>query len=92
MDTTLIDARALAALLGMNPRTLLDLASRGEIPSYRFGRCVRFDASEVQTAARRNAKLGVRARTLPSRRTSTPDERLAVADAAYAALIGQVAA
>ncbi len=43
----IMDARELALLLRVNPRTLRRLAKRGRIPFYRVGTALRFDAFSV---------------------------------------------
>ena len=49
LDATagLIDAHALAPILGISTKLIYALASRGEIPHYRMGRVVRFSPAEV---------------------------------------------
>lgn len=46
--TGLTTAAAVAAMLGISPRTVYDLAASGRLPSYRIGGSIRFDPDEVQ--------------------------------------------
>jgi len=48
----LVDSRGLAALLGVHDTTVEALAARGEIPSHRFGKALRFAPSDVLAAKR----------------------------------------
>jgi excisionase family DNA binding protein len=43
----LLDAPAVARMLGMHPETVLRLARKGELPALRFTRSWRFRASDV---------------------------------------------
>jgi excisionase family DNA binding protein len=43
----LVDSREAARLLSISPRKLWDLTSHGEIPSLKFGRCVRYRVSDL---------------------------------------------
>lgn len=43
----LLTARELADLLGFSADTILDWHERGEIPSFKLGRAVRFRESEI---------------------------------------------
>jgi excisionase family DNA binding protein len=52
----LLTARELADLLGLRPATILDMWERGELPGYKIGRAVRFDADEILTLTRREAR------------------------------------
>ena len=48
IPSRLLDAKAVAAVLGTRPNTVYELASRGDLPSYRIpGVGRRFDADEV---------------------------------------------
>jgi excisionase family DNA binding protein len=50
----LLNARELAAYLGLAPATVLDKWERGELPGFRFGRAVRFDLEEVLALGRQD--------------------------------------
>lgn len=52
--TPLIRPSELAKLLGLSESQVYRLAQRGDIPSYRAGATVRFDAAEVLAAIRRS--------------------------------------
>jgi len=52
LDQTLMTAAQLAAALQVNEKDLYRKALRGEIPSYKFGKCRRFRLSEVLEASR----------------------------------------
>ena len=45
MTTDLLDIRAVAALLGVSPRTVMRLTA---LPYYKIGRCRRYDRADVQ--------------------------------------------
>lgn len=53
MSEPLLTARELGELLGLSPATILDRWERGELPGYKIGRAVRFDAEEILTLTRR---------------------------------------
>lgn len=44
----MLTAAAVADMLGLKPRTVYDLARRGELASYRFGAALRFDHADVE--------------------------------------------
>jgi excisionase family DNA binding protein len=50
MERRLVDARMLAAVVGVSARMVLRLAERGQLPHYRIGRLVRFDVEEALAA------------------------------------------
>ena len=52
----LLTARELADLLGLKPATVLDKWERGELPGYKIGRAVRFDADEILRLTRKEAR------------------------------------
>jgi excisionase family DNA binding protein len=46
----LVDVSVVATRFGLSPWTVLRLAKRHQIPSYRAGRSYRFDLDEVEAA------------------------------------------
>ncbi len=46
----MLKASELAKLFSVSERTIYELAQRGEIPSVRIGRCVRFSLDQVAKA------------------------------------------
>lgn len=46
-DEPLLTAAEVAALLAVSPNTVLDWAESGRLPSFKLGRAVRFQRSEV---------------------------------------------
>ena len=48
----LTDAQGIADANGVSARLIQRLAQRGDIPSYRVGRLLRFDPDEVRDALR----------------------------------------
>ncbi|MBD7961505.1 helix-turn-helix domain-containing protein [Comamonas sp. Sa2CVA6] len=44
----MIDAKAVAKLLGLSERTVYELARSGRLHCYRFGAAVRFDETDVE--------------------------------------------
>jgi excisionase family DNA binding protein len=60
MAVRLVTARELADLLGLKPGTVLDKWERGELPGYKIGRAVRFDADEILALTRKEALAPVR--------------------------------
>jgi len=83
----LVDADAIAVLLNIPRGTVLDLARRQLIPSYRFSRkLIRFDKAEVCATADDKLKIN-------ARRGRRPGEgRDEDAEGAVAALVDLVAA
>jgi excisionase family DNA binding protein len=51
-DEKLVNSRELSAIVGVGDTTLEGMAGRGEIPSYRAGKALRFRPSEVIAALR----------------------------------------
>jgi excisionase family DNA binding protein len=56
----LVDAPIVADVLGVSVREVQRKAQRGELPSFRIGRLLRFSIPEVLDALRRPAKEGAR--------------------------------
>jgi len=54
--TTWLDIDALAEYLGVPKSTLYKLQQRGELPSYKLGRKLLFDASEIDSFIKRGFK------------------------------------
>jgi excisionase family DNA binding protein len=50
MTIDLLDIRAVAALLGVSPRTVMRLTA---LPYYKIGRCRRYDRADVLAFVRR---------------------------------------
>lgn len=59
MSERLYTAREIAEVIGVAPGTILDWHEAGKIPSYRFGRAVRFDLAEVLASGRPDAGRNV---------------------------------
>ena len=55
----LMTAPEIARLLRVSGRTVFALVERGELPAARFGRCVRFDPSDVKQYIERAKQKGV---------------------------------
>ncbi len=84
--TRLLTAAELAPALRLTPRTVLQMARRGDIPCHRYGRQVRFDLAAVMDgafvregrpatqAALDVAKLGLVGRTPRRKATREEDE------------------
>lgn len=51
MNTPLLTAKQVSELTAVSPASLLELARRGSLPHYRFGKSVRFALAEVLAAA-----------------------------------------
>ena len=58
MNTPLLTAKQVSELTAVSPESLLELARRGSLPHYRFGKSVRFSLTEVLTAAQVEATPG----------------------------------
>ena len=56
----LLTYRAAAKLLGVTERTLWSMVDRGELPSVRFGRCVRIDPADLRAFVNRSKLSGER--------------------------------
>ncbi len=52
--TTLLDARAIAELFGMDPTWFLKRAREGRLPHVRLGKYVRFDPIEIRAFFQRS--------------------------------------
>ena len=50
MNTPLLTAKQVSELTAVSPESLLQLARRGSLPHYRFGKSVRFALAEVLAA------------------------------------------
>jgi excisionase family DNA binding protein len=49
-EEKLVNSRELAAIVGVGDTTLEAKAARGEIPSYRIGKALRFNVADVKAA------------------------------------------
>lgn len=56
----LLTYRAAAKLLGVTERTLWSMVDRGELPSVRFGRCVRIDPADLRAFVNRSKRCDER--------------------------------
>lgn len=73
----MIDAKAVAALLGLSATKVYDLARSGALVSYRFGDAVRFDPADVE-AYKQSCRVVVRS---PDRcRDPSPSPQLVTTD------------
>jgi excisionase family DNA binding protein len=57
----MLTAEEMAAVLSVNVLTVLRMAGRGDIPSYKIGRQYRFDADEVLASLKREQGPSIRA-------------------------------
>ncbi|TET45426.1 DNA-binding protein [candidate division TA06 bacterium] len=62
MSKRFIDAKEVARLLGVRDTTVYKWSHEGRIPSYRFGRCVRFIEGEVMDWAENQRSRRTRGR------------------------------
>jgi excisionase family DNA binding protein len=55
-ESDLLDVEAAAQFLGISVRSVYRLAAAGELPQYRVGRQLRFDASEMRAVLRQGTR------------------------------------
>lgn len=49
IERPMVTAAGAAEMLGLSKRQVYDYAAKGQLPCYRFGSAVRFDAADIDT-------------------------------------------